>query len=51
MASIGSHVYVHSAKTVVKTVHDNSKCFEVKVYAARFSIKSIVICDFRGSQM
>ena len=31
MAGIGSHVYVHSAETVVRTVYGNSSCFEVKV--------------------
>jgi len=33
MASIGSHVYVMytDAKTIVRTVYVNSKCFKVKV--------------------
>ena len=31
MANIGSHVYVHRCKAVVRTVCGNSKCFEVKV--------------------
>ena len=31
MFSIGSHVYVHRCKTVVRTVYSNSNCFKVKV--------------------
>ena len=31
MVGIGSHVYLHRCKTVVRTVHGNSSSFEVKV--------------------
>ena len=46
------HIYVHRCKkTVVRTVYDNSKGFEVKSrYASKFSIKSTVICDCHGRE-
>ena len=30
MFSIGSHVYVHRCKTVVRTVYGNSNCLDIK---------------------
>jgi len=51
MVSIGSHVYVHRCKTVVRTAYSNSKCFEVKVGMPQGSALSpllfVIAVEFR----
>jgi len=39
-ASIGSRIFVYSAKTVVRTVHGNSKYFDVKFGMHQYSALS-----------
>jgi len=50
MASIGNHFYESTdAKTIVRTVYGNSKCFETKV--GMHPHESTVICDCNGSHI
>jgi len=35
MGGIGSLVYVHRCKRVVRTVYGNNKCFEVKLVCTK----------------
>ena len=43
MVGISSHIYVYSAKTVVRTVYGNSSGFEVKVGMQQGSALSLVL--------
>ena len=53
IASIGSHVYVTDAETVVRRVYSNSKCFEVKLVCTKVQHRLLCylchFCDCHGS--